>query len=212
MFLKTDIFEKQGVRHQIILAVIISVFLIAACSGSDKPEVETLLFTVDSTLLGVSFSDSVSGLFLQVPAGWLGLSDETIEQIQTGIETGPTGQERPVPEILALFSLQEYNAHLVVGRYDPNLLPADQDSVLGWQKEGLQAQFINDKVLYSKFLHNRILFEQLLVVGDEFAVIKLLIRRENQAMCHIEYVAHRSWYETHLRAIESSIGSISFGL
>ncbi len=211
MILKTDLFEKKGVRHQLILAIIISVFLVAACSGSDESEVETLAFAVDSILLGESFTDSISGLFLQAPADWQRLSDATVQQVQTGIETSPTGQERPVPEILALFSLQEHNTHLVVGKYAPNLLPADQDLVLSWQKEGLQAQFANDKVLFSKFLHNRFLFEQLLVVGNEFAVIKLFVRREGQAMYHIEYMVHRSWYETHLRAIESSIGSISFG-
>jgi hypothetical protein len=205
----TDIFEKQDVRHRRILAFIISIFLIAACSGSDKPEVETLAFMVDSTLLGDSFTDSVSGLTLQAPAHWQRLSDETVEQVQAGIQANPGDPGQPVPEILALFSLQEYNAHLVVGCYEPKLSPAILDSVLAQQRAGLQTQFPEGKVLASKFLHNQNLFEQLLVVSGDFSVIKLFVRREDRGMVHIEYVAHRSWYETHLRAIESSIGSIS---
>jgi len=209
MFPLTDIF--QGVQQRYILPIIISVLLIVACSGSDKPEVETLAFTVDSALLGESFTDSVSGLILQAPINWQKLPDETVEQVQAGIAANPGDPDQPVPEILALFSLQEYNAHLVVGRYEPKLTSANLDSVLIWQRIGLRTQFPNVNVLSSKFLHNKSLFEQMLVVGDEFAVIKLFVRREGRGMVHIEYVAHRSWYETHLRAVESSIGSITLG-
>ena len=185
--------------------------VIAACSGSDRPEVETLDFSVDSTLLGESFADSAAGLFLKVPAGWRRLSEATVKQVQTSIEVVSGDTELPVPWILALFSLQEHNAHLVVGRYDPRLLPADRNSLLIWQKEELEGQFPESEVSFARFKHNGILFEQLLVAGAEFTVIKLFIRCEGRGIYQFEYVASRSWYEANLQSIESSIGSITFG-
>jgi hypothetical protein len=169
-----------------------------------------MLFSVDSSLLGESFMDSVSGLTISAPTRWQRLSEATVEQIQAGIEANQAGSGQMVPEILALFSLQEHNSHLVVGLYASEQPGAYLDSLLSQQRAGLEAQFPGNNVLFDKFLHNDTRFHQLFVIGPELAVIKLFVRRQDRGIYHIEYVAHQSWYETHLNSIESSIGTIRF--
>jgi hypothetical protein len=169
-----------------------------------------MLFSVDSSLLGESFMDSVSGLTISIPARWQRLSEAVVDRIQAGIEANRAEPGRMVPEIMALFSLQEHESHLVVGHYDQEQAAAGLDTLLGQQRAGLEAQFPGDNVLFDKFLHNDTRFEQLHVIGPEVAIIKLFIQREGRGIYHIEYVAHQSWYETHPRSIESSIGTIRF--
>jgi hypothetical protein len=208
---KIRIIEKHSARRPFICMGATAVVLILACSGSNRSKVETLSFTVDSTRLGGSFTDSVSGLSLRAPAGWRRLSAITLDRVRASIEADSTEAGLPVPWIQVLFSLKEQNAYLLVGRYDPSIFLDGHNSLVVWQKEELLGQFADSSVSYARFKHNRIVFEQLLASDAEFVVIKLFVQAPDRGVYQIEYVTRRSWYDTNLRAIESSIGSITFG-
>jgi hypothetical protein len=211
MFFKPGILPKSLNRCLLSFLSFVTLLLITACSESEEGKVDALSFTVNPALLGEHYVDASSGFSLQAPINWIPVSQAVFQQISAGVKATFGSDSLLMPEILAVYHHPQDNAHLIAARYRPELTQAERDTVMHRQSERLRARYSDRDVLATPFAHRDCEFDQLLVIGDDYVVIKLFVRRGDFPMCHVEYVVPRSRYETHSRAIESSIGSISFG-
>jgi hypothetical protein len=202
--------HKPLTRYLLSFLLLVSLLFATACSNSEETKVDALSFTVDPALLGERFVDASNGFSLQAPMDWASMPDSMLQQINAGIAASLEADSLRTPKLLAVYRHEVHQSHLVAARFSPEYTQSDRDSVVRSQTEGLRSRFGDKEILATPFIHRDCEFEQLLVFGDDFVVIKLFVHRGDFPMYHIEYVVPRSRYEMYSRAIESSIGSISF--
>lgn len=160
-------------------------------------------------LLGERFDQLEEGLSLRAPVDWTSVTAALLREIADSVNA-VGGDTRLMPDMVALFRHPAHGAHLAVAKYPVEFLPADRDSVIQRQSRGLRQRYGKNSVLATRFSHNGCEFDQLLVTGGEHVVIKLFVHRRGVPMYHLDYVVAAPRYREHARAIESSIGSLSF--
>lgn len=189
-----------------LLLLILATLTLWACS-SDKSSVDTVSFTVNPELLGDRFENTSDGFSLQAPVEWVAAPESVLDQIHEQMPT--TADPKTSPEIIALYRNAGIGAHLAVGRYADGMDVEQCAAVVDMHATNLGSQFGNDRVKKDRFTYKDSPVDQLMVLGDDLVIIKLFVH--GHAMYQLDYVVPRSGYESQLRAIESSIGSVSYG-
>lgn len=191
-----------------ILAIFLLLMLTLGCSSSENG-VEELGFDVDPTLLGDHVEDGSSGFAVYAPAGWPSVADSVFRQTAVAIEReGARPGDRFKPTLLALFRHPGHGGHLAVMKYAEILNEADRDSVIRWQRSGLDRAFAGTPVRPAQFSYRGFLLDQFVGMDSQKVVFKLMVYRSKTGLYQLDYVIPRGSYKDELRAIESSVGSL----
>jgi hypothetical protein len=95
-----------------------------------------------------------------------------------------------------------------VSRLESGKVPLNE-TLLQTLETAYRTQFPKATVQRAIFMKDAFRVYQLMVGASDFVLIKLMCNASENPVFEVDYVVPRDVYETELRAIESSIGSIN---
>ena len=185
--------------------------IITSIVGCDPPSTqkhayETLVFQVDQTRLEPAITDTMLEMTIAAPKGWKKVNDsmlaQVIEQSSTQIRSGA----QVVPRWI--FLNESSRAMCIVSTLNGADVVPDE-TLLKTLETAYRNQFPDATVKQTIFMKDAFRILQLMLVASDFVLIKLICDSPENIVFEVDYHIPRKVYETELRAIESSIGSIN---
>lgn len=185
--------------------------IISGSVGCDSPNVkessyETLTFKVDKTRLEPAVEDTTLRIKVAPPKNWKKVDDSMRTQVINELDTQPTPELQIVPRWI--FLNESSQAMCVVSELNGVEIAPDE-TLLKTLTTAYQNQFPNATVHGAVFMKDAFRIHQLLVIAADFVRIKLICDAPETLVFEVHYRVPRDVYQTELRAIESSIGSIN---
>ena len=192
---------------QLLLCGIIVGTLIGCDSpNSQKRTDEALVFNVDRTRLEPAITDTTLKLEISAPKGWKTLENtmlaEVIDRLGDTLSQGLQMTPRWI------FLNEQSPAMCVVSRLEGGAVPPN-DTLLKTLEIAYRTQFPEATVQRTIFMKDAFRVHQLMVGTSDFVLIKLICNAPENPVFEVDYVVPNDFYKTELRAIESSIGSIT---
>ena len=185
----------------------ISGFVGCDAPNAKKQPYETLVFKVDETRLEPAITDATLRIKIAPPKDWKKIDDATLTQVISKLEPQLTPQDlQIVPRWI--FLNEGSGAMCVVSKLDGVEIAPD-DTLLKNLKTAYQNQFPNATVHQAVFVKDAFRIHQLMVIAADFVRIKLICDAPETLVFQVDYRIPRDVYQTELRSIESSIGSIN---
>ncbi|MBT3168989.1 MAG: hypothetical protein HN952_04565 [Candidatus Cloacimonetes bacterium] len=171
---------------------------VLACANS-KESAESVIFNVDSLLIDEVFIDNEINVSFHPPINWTKLPKEQFQIIAEKISTLDSLEIEVILKQIFV-SKEEQNVCVISNIVkDDVLIIAQYVDLLRNQHEILQEL---------DFAYNGFLFKQISINNDEKIMLKFLIYNDNKIFM-IDYLLKTNLYPNQVRAIESSIGSLS---
>ncbi len=199
--------NRSGFLQVLLCGIIISGFAGCDSPNARKQPYETLVFKVDETRLEPIVTDTTLRIKIAAPKDWKKIDDSMLAQVVNKVEPQPTPQElQIVPRWI--FLNESSQSMCIVSRLDGvNIAP--DETLLNNLKTAYENQFPNATVQQAIFMKDAFRIHQLMVIAADFVRIKLICDAPETLVFEVDYRVPRNVYETELRAIESSIGSIN---
>lgn len=195
------------------IILIISFYLISStiqgCGNknhSENNDPKELTFKVDNSLLGEKFIDNYLEFSFSPPNSCLQMSEGIVQKVKDRFK-----QEYTVPNSFVIephmFFLNENDQFACLISILPTLTNAD-NSIVKYQ-QAICTQYIDSQVSQADFLHNGFRIYQSLIISKDIVQFKLVVTQSVNKSFQIDYVIPKSIYQDNLKAIESSIGSLT---
>ena len=193
------------------LQLLLCGFIVVNLVGCDSPNAqkrtaETLTFNVDPTRLEPAITDTTLKLEIAAPKGWKAIEDAMLAEVIDRLGDTLTQGLQMVPRWV--FLNENSRAMCVVSRLEGGAVPPN-DTLLKTLETAYRTQFPKATVQRATFMKEAFRVHQLMVVASDFVLIKLICNAPENPVFEVDYVVPRDVYQTELRAIESSIGSIN---
>ena len=173
--------------------------------NAQKQPYETLVFNVDETLLDPVVTDTTLRIKMAAPKNWKQINDAMLAEVLNTVETEITQELQMVPRWI--FLNEDSLAMCIVSSLNSvDLVP--EETLLKDLKTAYQHQFPNATVQEAVFMKDAFRIHQLMVIAADFVRIKLICDAPETLVFEVDYRVPRDVYQSELRAIESSIGSI----
>lgn len=189
---------KSTTSHSITL-LFLSVALLASCSASESKK-NDLEFDVNQKLLGEIFTDSVSGIAIQIPIGWKNSSRFTNDTLKAKLDRLHLDS---LGKTMYLDSAQQ--ASLLISKINEG-----EDLQLTYQNPDSIYNRTNQwaSITKSEFTLNGMRTYQFLLQNKSIVNFKLLITNSSKKTIMLDYIVERTVYLKQVKKIESSIGSV----
>ena len=179
--------------------------------GCDSPNIrkqpyETLVFNVDETRLEPAVEDATLRIKIAPPKNWKKIDGSMLTQVINELDTQPTPELQIVPRWI--FLDESSQAMCIVSKLNGVEIAPDE-TLLKTLTTAYQNQFPNATVQGAVFMKDVFRIHQLMVIAADFVRIKLICDAPETLVFEVDYRVPRDVYQTELRAIESSIGSIN---
>ncbi|MDD5067475.1 MAG: hypothetical protein PHF84_10575 [bacterium] len=159
-------------------------------------------FRIDPALLGESYENFQAGVKLYMPAGWSSISQEEFSLINKKIKPGPAEKIRP----LRFYYNRDRTSFCMISRFlKKEKIKEIKDR---YQKE-LPGSSPGSTVRFGSFYKENIQIHQFQIWNDKVITVKLLFTDRENTVIELDYVLSLQAYKKEIKAIESSIGSIS---
>ena len=175
-------------------------------SNTKKQPYETLTFNVDETQLEPVVTDTVLKIAIAAPKNWKQIDDSMLARVVNKLEPQLTPQDLQIAPRW-IFLNEGSRAMCVVSELN-GVETAPDDTLLETLTTAYRNQFPNAKVQQTIFMKDAFRIHQLMVIAADFVLIKLICDTPETLVFEVDYRVPRDVYQTELRAIESSIGSI----
>ena len=199
--------NRSGVFQVLLCSILISNFMGCESPNAQKQPYETLVFNVDETLLDPVVTDTTLRIKMAAPKNWKEIDASMLAQVINKLDTQLT-----VPELQVvprwIFLNEGSQAMCVVSRLKGVDITPDE-TLLKTLETAHRTQFSNATVHQAVFMKDGFRIHQLMVIATDFVRIKLICDAPETLVFEVDYRVPRDVYQTELRAIESSIGSIS---
>ena len=185
--------------------------MIGGFVGCDSPNAqkqpyENLVFNVDETRLEPAVEDTTLRIKVAAPKNWKEIDDPMLAQVINELDTQPTPELQIVPRWI--FLDESSQAMCIVSKLNGVEIAPDE-TLLKTLTTAYQNQFPNATVRQAVFMKDAFRIHQLMVIAADFVRIKLICDAPETLVFEVDYRVPRDVYQTELRAIESSIGSIN---
>jgi hypothetical protein len=186
--------------------------MIIGFAGCDPPNTqkqpyETLVFKVDETRLEPMVTDATLRIKIAAPRNWKKIDDSMLAQVVNKLEPQLTPQNlQIVPRWI--FLNEGSRAMCVVSKLNGAEIAPDE-TLLQTLTTAYRNQFPNATVQQTVFMKDAFRIHQLMVIAADFVRIKLICDAPETLVFEVDYRIPRDVYQTELRSIESSIGSIN---
>ena len=185
--------------------------MIGGFVGCDSPNAqkqpyENLVFNVDETRLEPVVEDTTLRIKVAAPKNWKEIDDPMLAQVINELDTQPTPELQIVPRWI--FLDESSQAMCIVSKLNGVEIAPDE-TLLKTLTTAYQNQFPNATVRQAVFMKDAFRIHQLMVIAADFVRIKLICDAPETLVFEVDYRVPRDVYQTELRAIESSIGSIN---
>ena len=194
-----------------LLQLLLCGIIIGSLVGCDSPNsqkrtYETLVFNVDQTRLEPAITDTTLKIKLSAPKGWKAIDDAMLVEVIDGLGDKLVQGLQMVPRWV--FINEDSRAMCVVSGLEGGTVPLDE-TLLQTLETAYRTQFPKATVQRAIFMKDAFRVHQLMVGTSDFVLVKLVCDAPENPVFEVDYVVPRDVYETELRAIESSIGSIN---
>ena len=194
-----------------LLQLLLCGIIIGSLVGCDPPNsqkrtYETLVFNVDQTRLEPAITDTTLKIEISAPKGWKAIDDAMLMEVIDRLGDKLTQGLQMMPRWV--FMNEDSRAMCVVSRLEDGTVPLDE-TLLQTLETAYRTQFPKATVQRAIFMKDAFRVHQLMVGASDFVLIKLMCDASENPVFEVDYVVPRDVYETELRAIESSIGSIN---
>ena len=184
--------------------------IIGVLAGCDPPTskthtYETLVFNVDRTLLEPAITDAALKIEMSAPKGWKSVGDSMLAQVIDGLGDKFTGALQMEPRWI--FANEGSRAVCVVSRLE-DVQGSLDETVLKSMETTYRARFPEATIQRTIFMKDTFLVHQLMVATSNFVLIRFVCADPESPVFEINYFVPKNVYESELRSIESSIGSI----
>ena len=185
--------------------------MIGGFVGCDSPNAqkqpyENLVFKVDKTRLEPAVEDTTLRIKVAPPKHWKKIDDSMLTQVINELDTQPTPELQRVPRWI--FLNESSQAMCMVSELKGVEIAPDE-TLLKTLTTAYQNQFPNATVQGAVFMKDAFRIHQLMIITADFVRIKLICDAPETLVFEVDYRVPRDVYQTELRAIESSIGSIN---
>lgn len=185
--------------------------MISGFVGCDSPNAkkqpyETLVFKVDESQLEPIVTDTTLKIKMAAPKNWKKIGDSMLTQVISESDTQLMSGLQIVPRWI--FLSEGSQAMCVVSKLDGVEIAPDK-TLLETLTTAYRNQFPNATVQQTIFMKDAFRIHQLMVIAADFVLIKLICDAPETLVFEVDYHVPRDVYQTELRAIESSIGSIN---
>ena len=194
-----------------LLQLLLCGIIIGSLIGCDPPNsqkrtYETLVFNVDQTRLEPAITDTTLKIEMSAPKGWKAIDDAMLMEVIDRLGDKLTQGLQMMPRWV--FMNEDSRAMCVVSRLESGKVPLNE-TLLQTLETAYRTQFPKATVQRAIFMKDAFRVYQLMVGASDFVLIKLMCNASENPVFEVDYVVPRDVYETELRAIESSIGSIN---
>ena len=190
----------------LLCGIIISSLIGCDPPNSQKRTYETLVFNVDQTRLEPAITDTTLKIEMSAPKGWKAIDDAMLMEVIDRLGDKLTQGLQMMPRWV--FMNEDSRAMCVVSRLESGKVPLNE-TLLQTLETAYRTQFPKATVQRAIFMKDAFRVYQLMVGASDFVLIKLMCNASENPVFEVDYVVPRDVYETELRAIESSIGSIN---
>ena len=190
----------------LLCGIIISSLIGCDPPNSQKRTYETLVFNVDQTRLEPAITDTTLKIEISAPKGWKAIDDAMLMEVIDRLGDKLTQGLQMMPRWV--FMNEDSRAMCVVSRLESGKVPLNE-TLLQTLETAYRTQFPKATVQRAIFMKDAFRVYQLMVGASDFVLIKLMCNASENPVFEVDYVVPRDVYETELRAIESSIGSIN---
>lgn len=193
------------------LQLLLCGLIIGSVIGCDSPNsqkraYETLKFNVDQTLLGPKMTDTTLKITMAAPKNWKKIEDSLLaqvtdklgDQLKQGVQMSPRW----------IFLNEGLQAMCIVSSLDSVEIAPDE-TLLKTLETAYRENFPKATIQRAIFMKDAFRMHQLMIIAHDFVFIKLICDAPESAIFAVDYHIPRNVYQTELRAIESSIGSIN---
>jgi len=196
-------------KKSITIAIVIFGFM-ASCTKEREAKIEflPLQFNVDQNLLSAVYADSSLAFQFQPPQGWNKLGGNDLEQLKQRIHLSisDTSIFRISPEQFfyepvnkCLCALSSFTTFPEGMRFD--------SFIRDFQK-AFEASLTTQSVKQGYFQLDEFLVYQLLIMDEKNVSFKLICQGKTAQPFEIDYIVPMTVYESLLKSVESSIGSL----
>ena len=194
-----------------IIQILLCAIIICSFVGCDSPNkkrqpYETLAFNVDQTLLEPVLTDTELNITIAAPKNWKKIDDSVFAQVINELDLQLTENIKLVPRWI--FLNENSLAMCIVSKLNGVGIAPDEN-LLKNLATAYQNQFPKATVKQAVFRKDAFRIHQLMVIADDFVLIKLICDAPKTLIFEVDYRVPRDVYKTELQAIESSIGSIN---
>ena len=190
----------------LLCSIVISGFIGCDSPNTPKQAYETLVFNVDETLLEPTVVDTTLRIKIASPKNWTKIDNSMRQQVINTLDTEPIQGLQIAPRWV--FLNKGSGAMCVVSKLNSVEISPDE-TLLETLTIAYQNQFPNATVRQAIFMKDAFRIHQLMVIATDFVRIKLICDALETLVFEVDYHIPRDVYESELRAIESSIGSIN---
>lgn len=198
--------NQLGFLKFLFFSIMISGFVGCDPPTAQKQLYETLVFKVDETRLEPAIVDTTLRIKIAAPKHWKKIDDSMHQQVSNTLGTEPIQGLQIVPRWV--FLNESSGAMCVVSKLNSVEITPDE-TLLKTLKIAYQDQFPNATVQEAIFMKDAFRIHQLMVIATDFVHIKLICDAPETLVFAVDYHIPRDVYQTELRSIESSIGSIN---
>ncbi len=185
--------------------------MISGFVGCDSPNAkkqpyETFVFQVDESRLEPTVTDETLRIKIAAPRNWKMIDDAMLQQVTNKLDSQRIQGIQMVPRWI--FLNEDSQAMCVVSKLKGVEIAPDE-TLLKTFTTAYQNQFPKATVQQAVFIKDAFRIHQLMVIATDFVRIKLICDAPETLVFQVDYHIPKSVYQTELRSIESSIGSIN---
>lgn len=194
----------------ILLLLIISLLLIVLFYPNTPQEeagkhLESLVFTVNDSLLDKRVNEDGLGISYREPLNWRLVPTDTIAKLfQTGYDVKDS-----LVKIKKIFFNSDIESFIVLSELDS--FDLDDSLIINNVKHFIHEQFgENIKITFAEFLFIPFRVIQFQFLKDRFVINKMLfdVYRKKSIIFQVDFISNKETYPTSARVLESFVGSI----
>ena len=190
----------------LLYSIVICGFVGCDSPNTQKQLYETLVFKVDETRLEPAITDTTLRIKIAAPKNWKKIDDSMLAQVINKLDPQLMQGLQIVPRWI--FLNEGSQAMCVVSKLNGVKIAPDK-TLLETLTTAYRNQFPNATVQQTIFMKDAFRIHQLMVIAADFVLIKLICDAPETLVFEVDYRVPRDVYQTELRGIESSIGSIN---
>ena len=198
--------NRSGFLQLLLVSLMIRGLVGCESPNAQKQPYETLVFNVDETRLEPTVTDTTLSISIAAPKHWKKIDDSMLAQVTNKLDTQLMQGLQIVPRWI--FLNEGSQAMCVVSKLNGVEIAPDK-TLLETLTTAYRNQFPKATVQQTIFMKDAFRIHQLMVIAADFVLIKLICDAPETLVFEVDYRVPRNIYQTELRAIESSIGSIN---
>ena len=199
----------------LVIPGVLLLFIISACtscSSDDTSEntnnIPELQFDIDTTKLGETYRRDDYGIMLYPPKGWDLVSAEVLQQFKKQLSKNISAQEVSFEPIDMFFNEENQSILSIAHIIEVNKQRTTEQDLLKNYRELLTSKINSSQLKKGEFFKDGIHFVQFLIQDGERVIFKLLLQNSKKQVIELDYIILQNVYNSEVKAVESSIGTI----